>query len=134
MTVKEDEMNKGIVNKGRVEEFYNNFCIQSTIAAERYMPVLSAVAVVALVILASSDSAIAQGQTNHPRYGQACNLLLGLMEGSFGALVTVAAGVGAIIASSVGGFKMAWTLVVVAVGAFILRAYITLFFAGCGGL
>lgn len=112
---------------------YDEMCIRGTVALERYLPALSFLVLASLVVLATSDTAFAQGQTNHPRYNQACNLLLGLMEGSFGALVTVAAGVGAIIASSVGGFKMAWTLVVVAVGAFILRAYVTLFFAGCGG-
>lgn len=65
------------------------------------------------------------------RYSVACGRLLELIEGPFGALITVSAGIGAIITSAVGGFKVAWTLVVVAVGAFILRAYITLFFAAC---
>lgn len=73
----------------------------------------------------------AAGQVNHDRYFAACNNLLGFIEGPFGALITVGAGIGAIISSSVGGFKTAWTLVVVSVGAFILRAWVTLFFAAC---
>lgn len=76
-------------------------------------------------------SAVAEAATSHPLYSAACGRLLGLIEGSFGALITVAAGIGAIISSSVGGFRTAWTLLVVAVGAFILRAYVTLFFAPC---
>ena len=65
------------------------------------------------------------------KYTTACNYLLELIEGPFGALLTAGAGIGAIVASALGGFKMAWTLVVVAVGAFILRGYLTLFFAAC---
>jgi len=65
-------------------------------------------------------------------YGEACNGILLLVEGTFGALITAVAGIGAIIASAVGGFKMAWSLIVVAVGAFILRSYITLFNGDCG--
>ena len=62
---------------------------------------------------------------------QACSLRLAYMESGFGALVAAAAGVGAIIAAAVGGFRAAWSLLVVSVGAFILRAYITLFNQGC---
>jgi hypothetical protein len=75
--------------------------------------------------------AIGVGGGNPIRYIQACNQLLQLLEGPFGALLTVGAGIGAIVSSAVGGFRTAWTLVVVAVGAFILRSYVTLFFQGC---
>lgn len=60
----------------------------------------------------------------------ACGKLLQYVEGPFGALITAAAGIGAIVAAALGGFKVAWTLVVTAVGAFILRAYMSLWFAG----
>lgn len=60
----------------------------------------------------------------------ACSKLLAYIEGPFGALITAAAGIGAIVAAALGGFKVAWTLVVTAVGAFILRAYMSLWFAG----
>lgn len=85
----------------------------------------------ALLVLMLPECGWAVGEVNHERYFAACNFLLGFIEGPFGALVTVGAGIGAIIASSVGGFKTAWTLIVVAVGAFILRAWVTLFFAAC---
>ena len=65
-------------------------------------------------------------------YAMACNGILSLVEGTFGALLTSVAGIGAIVASAMGGFKMAWSLVVVAVGSFILRSYITLFNGDCG--
>ena len=62
---------------------------------------------------------------------QACSRILGYIEGGFGALVATGAGLGAIIAAALGGFKAAWTLLVVSVGCFILRSYLTLFHAGC---
>jgi hypothetical protein len=64
-------------------------------------------------------------------FGQACNKFLGLIEGAFGALVAAAAGVAAIVAAALGGFKMAWSLVVVAIGSFVLRSFITLFNGVC---
>jgi dipeptide/tripeptide permease len=63
----------------------------------------------------------------------ACNILLAYMEGSFGALVAAAAGVGAIIAAAVGSFKAAWALLVVSIGSFILRSYLTLYNGSCLG-
>jgi hypothetical protein len=51
-----------------------------------------------------------------------------LIEGAFGALVVVAAGIGAIVAGVVGAYKAAFALFLTAVGAFILRAYVSLFF------
>ncbi len=62
---------------------------------------------------------------------QACSRVLGYIEGGFGALVATGAGLGAIIAAALGGFKAAWCLLVVSVGCFILRSYLTLFHAGC---
>lgn len=64
---------------------------------------------------------------------QACSRLLGFIEGGFGALVATAAGIGVIIAAAAGGFRTAWCLLVVSVGCFILRSYLTLFHAGCRG-
>ncbi len=63
--------------------------------------------------------------------GMACNKMLMMIEGAFGALVAAVAGVAAIVAAAMGGFKMAWTLVVISVGSFILRSYISLFNGEC---
>lgn len=54
--------------------------------------------------------------------------LFRLIEGAFGALIMVVAGLGAIVAAAMGAYKMALTCLVVAVGAFILRALVSLFF------
>jgi len=54
--------------------------------------------------------------------------LFRFIEGAFGALLVVSAGLGAIIAAILGAYRTAFSLLVVAVGAFILRAYVSLFF------
>jgi hypothetical protein len=54
--------------------------------------------------------------------------LFKLVEGAFGALVMVVAGLGAIIAAAMGAYRAAVGMLVVAVGAFILRALVSLFF------
>jgi hypothetical protein len=51
-----------------------------------------------------------------------------LIEGAFGALIMVVAGLGAIVASAMGAYRAAVGMLVVAVGAFILRALVSLFF------
>lgn len=55
-------------------------------------------------------------------------LLFQLIEGAFGALIMVLAGLGAIIAAAFGAYRAAVGMLVVAVGAFILRALVSLFF------
>ena len=54
--------------------------------------------------------------------------LLRFIEGAFGALIMIGAGLGAIIAGAFGAYKAALSLLFVAVGAFILRALVSLFF------
>jgi len=56
--------------------------------------------------------------------------MLRFIEGSFGALVMVGAGLGAILAGAFGAYKAAISLLFVALGAFILRALVSLFFGG----
>ena len=65
------------------------------------------------------------------KFGNVCGQVLSMLQGGFGSMLTAAAGVGAIIASAAGGFKVAWALIVVSVGSFILKAYVELFFAPC---
>lgn len=67
---------------------------------------------------------------NDGRYGQACDNVVNLMKGPFGAMLTSVSGVGAIVASAMGGFKMAWGLLVVSASSFILRGYMDVFFQG----
>lgn len=67
------------------------------------------------------------------KYRTLCQRVLQTVEGKFGSLLTAAAGLGAIVSSAAGGFRMAWSLLVVAVGAFTLRTYQEIWFAPCGG-
>ena len=65
---------------------------------------------------------------NDVRISNAVNAVLTYLEGTFGALVMVAAGVGAILSSAFGQYRAALGLLVVAVGAFILRSLVSTFF------
>ena len=82
-----------------------------------------------LLLSGTSETAFAY---NGGKYTEVCNNLVGLAESSFGAMLTAIAGIGAIVASAMGGFKMAWGCVVVSVGSFIVGSYIELFFGKCG--
>ncbi len=61
--------------------------------------------------------------------GAVGNLFL-LIEGAFGALIMVVAGIGAIFAAAMGAYRPAVGMLIVAVGSFILRALVSLFFGG----
>ncbi len=65
---------------------------------------------------------------NDVRLGQSINAVLTYIEGTFGAMVMVAAGIGAILSSAFGQYRAALGLLVVAVGAFILRSLVGTFF------
>ncbi len=54
--------------------------------------------------------------------------LFRLIEGAFGALIMVVSGLGAIVAAAMGAYRAAIGMLVVAVGAFILRSLVSLFF------
>jgi hypothetical protein len=54
--------------------------------------------------------------------------LFRLIEGAFGALIMVVSGIGAIVAASMGAYRAAVGMLVVAIGAFILRSLVSLFF------
>ncbi len=68
------------------------------------------------------------GEYNDERVAEAVNRIFGYIEGSFGALIMVAAGLGAIMAAALGSYSAALGLLVVAVGAFILRSLVGTFF------
>lgn len=54
--------------------------------------------------------------------------LFQLIEGAFGALIMVVSGIGAIVAAAMGAYRAAVGMIVVAVGSFILRSLVSLFF------
>jgi type IV secretory pathway VirB2 component (pilin) len=116
---------KGGVMKQVVKKF-NESCVKAYFLSDKQKAIIFVLGL-SIVMFGTPDNAFA----GRGSYGQACNKLLGLIEGAFGALVAAAAGVAAVIAAALGGFKMAWSLVVVAIGSFVLRAFITLFNGVC---
>lgn len=68
------------------------------------------------------------GDYNDERLENALSLLFTYLEGAFGALVMVAAGIGAIMSAAFGQYRAALGMLVVAVGAFILRSILDTFF------
>jgi hypothetical protein len=108
---------------------FNSLCIAVSVRVTDSCKVFLMLLSAFLYFTIGADTAYAGSGT----FGQACNKMLLLVEGAFGALVAAAAGVAAIIAAALGGFKMAWALVVVAVGSFILRSFITIFNGVCLG-
>jgi hypothetical protein len=65
------------------------------------------------------------------KFGDICKKVLEAHDdGGYGSLLTAMAGMGAILASAMGGFKVAWSLLVVAIGSFILNSYKDLWFVG----
>ena len=90
------------------------------------------VAGVAILGLGLSHDVIAaeQGATtyNDERIANAVNAIMTYLEGSFGALIMAASGIGAIMSAAFGQYKAAFSLMAVAVGSFILRSLISTFF------
>jgi len=69
-----------------------------------------------------------QGQIEDGRIANAVAVLFKFLEGSFGALIMAASGIGAVMSAAFGQYKMALSCMVVAVGAFILRSMLNTFF------
>ncbi len=117
---------------GRVQRLYREACINASASAVKHSSLMLFAAGIVLLNVGLSEMASAQGGgAASAKAVAACANLLQYLEGGFGALLAAAAGIGAVVAAAVGGFKAAWCLLVVSIGAFILRAYITLFNAGC---
>lgn len=89
---------------------------------------------VGLLVVGLADLSVAQETTfseanyNDSLVRNAVGNLFRLIEGAFGALIMVVAGLGAIVAAAMGAYRAAVGMLVVAVGAFILRALVSLFF------
>lgn len=65
---------------------------------------------------------------NSERIDQAVGAMFTYLEGSFGALVMVSSGVGAILSAAFGQYRASLGLMVVSIGAFILRSLTVTFF------
>lgn len=64
------------------------------------------------------------------KFKDVCQKTFGYLDGGFAGLLSAVTGVGAIIAAATGGFRAAWGLIVVSIGAFILKEYLDLWFQG----
>lgn len=85
---------------------------------------------VALLTLGLADVSFAQlGAPTDDKIGETANTILSvLIEGTFGALIMIVAGLVAIVAAAMGAYRAAMACLVVAVGAFILRTFVEIFF------
>lgn len=117
--------------KKNISECYKNVCIGSVVKAREFFERNANLCLffLGMILLYSGSADFAHA--GRGTYAEACNGVLSLVEGTFGAMLTAIAGIAAIIASALGGFKMAWSLLVVAIGSFILRSFITLFNGTC---
>jgi hypothetical protein len=119
-------MSKRMVTSGKEFFFTYSVILSGSIEARA----LTSVLIMILAYMISPDTANAYSGA---KYQEICSKTLELMHGGFGALLMATAGVGAVVASAAGGFRIAWALVVVAVGAFTLKTYQELWTASCGG-
>lgn len=90
---------------------------------------------ISMLAISLSLDATAQGtggntstKYNDAKVANAVNAIMTYLEGSFGALIMAAAGIGAIMSAAFGQYKAALSLMMVAVGAFILRSIMSTFF------
>ncbi len=102
--------------------------------SENGISLLLFVAGVFLISWAGSEPANAMRAVNYndQRLVEAINAILLYLEGSFGALVMVCSGVGAILSAAFGQYRAALGLLVVAIGSFILRSFMSTFFNDVG--
>ena len=83
----------------------------------------------ALIHFGINSRSVAEGGVyNDTRIEDSVNLLMTYLEGSFGGLIMVCSGIGAILSAAFGQYRAALGCLVVAVGAFILRSFISTFF------
>jgi len=95
---------------------------------------MSFIAGLGILLIGSQDMSLAQLPDrydiayNDQRVDNVINAIFVYLEGSVGALIMVAAGISAIVASAFGQYKAALGLLAVAVGAFLLRSLVGTFF------
>lgn len=122
----------------RVAAGYRAACIKSAYFAEKYATALLLLLGIGLLTGGLVEFSAAQAQNGSGSFSEAdfddtlirmsVGNLFKLIEGAFGALIMVVAGLGAIVAAAMGAYRAAVGMLVVAVGAFILRALVSLFF------
>jgi hypothetical protein len=117
-------------------EMSADICRKATLAAtaptEKQAQTVLFVAGVLLLAGSGSTEAFAQlanaGEISDGKIALAVTTIFKYLEGSFGALIMAASGIGAIMSAAFGQYKAALSCMVVAVGAFILRNLMYTFF------
>jgi len=122
---------KTVVKK--ISEKLSGLSLKLMTCCERSATTIMAVFGVGLLVVGLSELSLAQSSFSQAAYDDtlvqnAVGQLFCLIEGAFGALIMVVAGLGAIVAAAMGAYRAAVGMLVVAVGAFILRALVSLFF------
>jgi len=117
----------------KVSEKYSTICgkihVVAAATAIKHGATFMLLAGIGLISAGVTSVAFAQGSIENEGIERVIQILLGdLIEGSFGALIMIVAGLVAIIAAAMGAYRAAMAALVVAVGAFILRAFVTAFF------
>ncbi|MFN8391990.1 MAG: hypothetical protein U0136_16995 [Bdellovibrionota bacterium] len=122
----------------RIGAGYRSTCIKAACFAEKHATAIMLFVGVALLTGGLTELSAAQGRGPSNTFSEAdfddtlirnsVGNLFKLIEGAFGALIMVVAGLGAIVAAAMGAYRAAVGMLVVAVGAFILRALVSLFF------
>lgn len=82
------------------------------------------------IVYAQQGGNVDDIRINQTVFAQFICALLAFLEGAFGALIMVIAGIGAVVSAAFGQYKAAISLVVVAVGAFVIRNLVESFFPG----
>lgn len=128
-------MNK-LIKRGAA--LYDAACVGLVLNAQRHSTPLLLLLGVVLLSSGLVEISLAQGGGPTGSFSEAAYEddlvrnsvanLFKLLEGAFGALIMVVAGLGAIVAAAMGAYRAAVGMLVVAVGAFILRALVSLFF------
>ncbi len=124
----------------KLKKRYFDFCVNCKLRRDSfyrgYSSFIMCLLGVGLLIYGFSDFSIASGAATVKKpieyddfyIKRAVCTLYAFIEGSFGALLAVVAGIGAIVSSAFGGYKSAISFIVVSCGSFILRALVSLFF------
>ena len=122
----------------KLADRYQRVCVKVGVFIEQHVTLCLGILGVALLGGGLTELALAQGGGPAGSWSQAqfddtliknsVGNLFKLIEGAFGALVMVVSGLGAIVAAAMGAYRAAVGMLVVAVGAFILRSLVSLFF------
>ena len=113
-------MKNFVINMGRKIDAY--------IRAPKKSHVQVLLFVLGVTALVASSADVAFALQGEDKLCKAITIIGQAITGTLGALVMVATGVGVVITAAMGNYRTAWSLLVVALGALILRGAVEAFF------